>query len=131
MPKKSPFGRKARQRAKVEKPQRIVFNPTAAQAPAANLDAVMTLPASAGHRWELGSVRWSYSDVPVGGKLTVQWTDTGSVVRSEQYDITAGGPGFMLWSPALTMPSNVAPTVTLAAGGGGVFGKIYGSAQRT
>lgn len=107
------------------KPAKVVINPASAQAPAAATPAVATLTAGAGRAWDLFRVGWSYSAAPTGGKLTIAWTDSGGNARSEVYHIIAGGPGELTWPVPLTMPSTVAPTITLASGGGAVLGTVY------
>jgi hypothetical protein len=108
------------------------LTPAAAQAPAANVAAVCTLPADnpptnvdavnpVARSWMLFGVRWSYSGTPTAGSLTIAW---GSV--SETLAITQGGPGFLALSK--TFPPGSAVTITLAAGGSGVTGKVYADA---
>ena len=77
------------------------LTPAAAQAPAANVAAVCTLPADSpptnvdavnpvARSWMLFGVRWSYSGTPTAGSLTIAW---GS--NQETLAITQGGPGFL------------------------------------
>jgi hypothetical protein len=106
-------------------PMKTAQNPGAAQQPAVNVAAVCTLPATAGGRWDLFCVRYSYDGAPTGGKLTIAWTDVNNVARSEVYGITASGPGQLLFVPSLTLPATVAPTITLAAAGAAVKGTVF------
>lgn len=128
---KRKLGRPKGTLSKVLKPERIIVIPAAAQAPAANTDAVATLPQFTGRQWDLFSISWSYSAAPaVGSYLEVQWTDANSTIQKERYYIAAGGPGQLNWFPPLTMPADVAPTVTLKAGGSGIFGTVYVRPQK-
>lgn len=61
---------------------------------------------------------WSYSNDPTGGKLTIAY---GS--KTIEFDITKGGPGSM-FLPDIASGSNTTITVTLAAGGSGIVGKL-------
>jgi hypothetical protein len=88
--------------------------PTQAATPVANTAAVITLPAHA----ELTGVIWSYDATPTGGNLLIQ--DGGSTICS--FDITVAGPGFM--DSPYPLFGNAAMTLTLAAGGSGVKGKL-------
>ena len=71
-------------------------------------------------RITLGTLIWSYSDDPTGGRLTVVGGGWNIDV-----DITTGGPGFL----PLTPPGEYAiddsdVVITLYAGGAGVIGKL-------
>lgn len=92
----------------------------AAQAPSADTAAVLTLSANASKGWVIDAVRWSYTAAPTGGSLTIAWS-----TFSEVFPITAGGPGFLPVNARF--PINTAVTITLAAGGGAVAGKVYAS----
>ena len=63
---------------------------------------------------------WSYSGTPTGGRVTLN-DGTGNVF---DWDITAGGPGFKRWDPPQALAAGTQLTATIAAGGGGVTGKI-------
>lgn len=94
----------------------------------ANSAAVVSLAAdTTGDRPHVVSeVWWSYSGSPTGGRLTVQ---DGSGTQRD-FDITAGGPGFMPFNPPLSFAVGQAVTLTLAAGGAGVTGKVGCTAWR-
>lgn len=99
------------------------LSPAAAQAPAANTAAVLTLAADTlGGGWVLNGIRWSYSDTPTNGSLTIAWENV-----SEVYPVTSGGPGFLPFE-GHRFPANTAVTITLAAGGGSVTGRVYATA---
>jgi hypothetical protein len=68
----------------------------------------------------IGEVIWSYSAAPTGGKLTIaSASDTLFEV-----DITAAGPDVVTFTPPLLTGKSEAATVTLAAPGGAVVGKL-------
>ena len=69
----------------------------------------------------LDSIQWSYSGSPTSGNLKVE-DGSGTTVFS--IDVTAAGPGFFAFAPALAGRANTALIVTLAAGGSGVSGKV-------
>lgn len=97
------------------------LTPAAAQTPSSNADAVCTMSAPTdGSRWVLSSVGFGYSATPTGGQLIIAW---GSV--SETYYIAAAGPVVMSWSQAKRFPANTAVTITLKAGGSGIYGSVY------
>ena len=108
--------------------------PAAAQAPAANTAAVVTLAAnngvnaaSAALAWKVERVRWSYSSTPTAGSLTIAWTDPVLGAAQEVYAITAAGQGEMdLYK---IFPGGSAVTFTLAVGGGSVVGTVYVDAE--
>lgn len=101
-----------------------MFNPVAAQAPAAATAAVATLTAPMdGKRWRVRQIRWSYTAAPTGGSLVIAWTD-GSAL-TETYAITASGPGSITFSEPRRFPPNTLVTITLASGAGAVVGTVY------
>ncbi len=77
----------------------------------------------AGYAWTVGMVRWGYDAAPTGGGVTVSDGTT-----SEAVPITAAGPGFMPYDPPIQFKDNGAVTITLAAPGGSVVGKLGVSA---
>jgi hypothetical protein len=84
---------------------------------AANAAAAITISGVSNRIATIHTVAWSYSDTPTGGKLTL----TGGNVNYE-VDITASGPGVLDLDYAAASDGNV--TITLAAGGGTVVGKV-------
>ncbi len=85
--------------------------------PTSNTAAVVTLALVAGQEHVIHGVQWSYNGAPTGGRLTMtDGTDTWDI------DITAAGPGGYapLWGGA----EGAQVTITLAAGGSGVTGKL-------
>lgn len=89
----------------------------------ANTNAVITIDASSEHYWALDWVTWSYSETPVGGRLTVE---IGGVTYID-HDITAGGPGPLRFDPPLYNPAftkTQSMVITLYAGGGTCVGKL-------
>lgn len=91
--------------------------------PASNTAAVVTKTAAgAGLFNACAGVYWSYSGNPTGGKLTLEDVSGTTVL---EVDITAGGPGFLPFSPPIrNAAANTALIVTLAAGGSGITGKL-------
>lgn len=93
---------------------------TARHYPSANAAAVVTRPAPATGRTWITKATWSYSNDPAGGRL---WIQDGATVIFD-IDITRGGPGSLQFNnDGRSSPGN-ALTVTLAAGGAGIVGKL-------
>lgn len=88
-------------------------------ATAANAIATVTIASSTGKRHHVLGLLWSYSAAPTGGRLT----STGLEGDEIDMDITAGGPGPILFPPAVGSVST-AVTLALAAGGAGITGKL-------
>jgi hypothetical protein len=90
--------------------------------PASNTAAVVTYAAGAtGVQHVISGVAWSYSGgTPTGGNLLIQ--DGSTTVFS--MDITAQGAGFIQFAPAKKGTAATSMTITLAAGGAGVTGKV-------
>jgi len=86
---------------------------------APNTAVIITMPVSRSRQEIRGSVVWSYSADPTGGRLTI----TGGGFAFD-VDITTGGPGFIPFTiPAHSVDDN--PLVfTLAAAGGVIVGKL-------
>jgi hypothetical protein len=100
--------------------------PVAGQAPAAATDAVRVLaaPSDSSSGWSIKAIFWSYSAAPSTGKLTISWVD-GGTTYTETYYITTGGLNSLVWPEARSFPPGSAVTITLAAGGAGIFGTFY------
>lgn len=99
------------------------FGTPANSSPAANTAASIVLPApGTGLHYYILSMDASYSGAPTGGNLQI--LDGASVIFNE--DITGGGPvPIQMPAGGLRQPTaNTALTVTLAAGGAGVLGKV-------
>jgi hypothetical protein len=90
-------------------------------APSSNTAAVLNYAAVSDRRHVLDGLQWSYSGTPTAGNLKVE-DGAGTTVFS--LDVTAAGPGFIPFEPALAGRTNTALIVTLAAGGAGVSGKV-------
>jgi hypothetical protein len=88
--------------------------------PASNTAAIITYAALTGYSHVLAGLKWSYDAAPTGGNLKI--TDGGTLVFSE--DITAAGPGFFDFEPPIMGTPGAAVVITLAAGGGGISGKV-------
>lgn len=91
-------------------------------APAANTAAVVTYAATPGVKHCLMGIIWSYNGTPTNGNIKIE-DGAGNVVLSA--DIVAAGPGILVFPrPKKAAAANVAMIITLAAGGGGVTGKV-------
>jgi len=89
--------------------------------PAVNVAAVVTYPAPAVLSHVITGVAWSYSGIPVGGRLTIVTTTHGTIF---DIDIAAAGAGSVLFPvPKIAAPTDVM-TITLAAAGALIFGKV-------
>lgn len=89
-------------------------------APAADTVASVAFPAEVGRRHVIGGIAWSYGGAPTGGNLRIN--DAGGIVF--QVDIVAGGPSDVDFLPSMRFALGAAISITLAAGGGGVSGKL-------
>lgn len=94
-----------------------------ADAPAVNTAAVITLAAAAYTRHVVDQITGGYNTAPTGGSLTIAATVNGTAV-SQVIPITSAG-GFVIRNePPLQGDENTVVTITLAAGGAGVTGKL-------
>ncbi len=104
------------------------FVPADFHAPAANTAAVVAYAAAPGSRHVIrGGICWSYNAVPVGGNLKIE--DGATTVFS--MDITTAGAGFIPIDDDKIGDAGVALTITLAAGGADVTGKVNVLSHRT
>jgi hypothetical protein len=71
----------------------------------------------------LAGVAWSFSATPAAA-AALQVKDGNNVLFN--IDITAAGPGFIPFTPPKRGSANTVMTITLAAGGSGVVGKVNG-----
>jgi hypothetical protein len=91
-------------------------------APAAATAAVVTYAAVTGKKHYLYGVTWSYSAAPTGGNLKVEDVSGTTVLTA---DITAAGPGQLIFDPPIVSSIvNTALIITLASGAGTVVGKL-------
>ena len=81
--------------------------------------ATVAISSVAGVHTYLGGVIWSYSAAPTGGKLTVE-SAAGTLF---EVDISGAGPGQVVFHQPLALGTG-AVTLTLAAPGGAVVGKL-------
>ncbi len=89
--------------------------------PVSNTAAVVTYVAVLNHSHYIDGIAWSYAGGnPTGGNLKIE--DGAGVVFS--MDITSAGAGFIPFSRPKYGTVGNAMTITLAAGGGGVTGKV-------
>lgn len=107
---------------------RSIVNPVAVvvpktHAPAADTAAIITLAAASGTRHVVDKVFGSYSATPTGGSLTIASTVLGTAV-SVVVAITAAGPFDFDFPVPIQGDDNTAITITLAAPGGTVVGKV-------
>jgi hypothetical protein len=90
--------------------------------PAADTAAVITLAALPNSFPRvLDQITWSYSAAPTNGNVKVE-SPSGNIVH--EFDVTAGGPGFIPFPRGLDGTAGAAMIITLAAGGGAVSGII-------
>lgn len=87
---------------------------------AANGAATVTYAATASLSSVISGIAFSYSGAPTGGRLTI--SDGANIVFD--VDITSAGAGFFPFAAPVKGSINTALTVTLAAGGAGVIGKV-------
>lgn len=86
----------------------------------ADTAAVVTVAADAAQEWVVTSVHWSYTAAPTGGSLTIALDGDDFVI-----DISLTGASYYEFPSGLRVGSkNTALVVTLAAGGGGISGKL-------
>lgn len=85
-----------------------------------NAAGTITYAAVATKRHSISGVAWSYSGALTGGKITVK---DGSTTIFE-IDITASGPGSVQFPRPKAGSINTDMTITIAAGGSGVVGKV-------
>jgi len=84
-----------------------------------NTAVIITLPAARARREFAGSIVWSYSAAPTGGRLTVAGGGFGIDV-----DIIAGGPSSIPFNIPQHATDNAPIVITLAAGGATIVGKL-------
>lgn len=90
--------------------------------PAVNTAAVVNYGAAgAGVSHVITGVAWSYNAAPTGGRITIE--DGAGVIVFRQ-DITAAGPGSILFPMPKRGAANTAMIVTLTAAGAAVTGKV-------
>lgn len=108
--------------AKTPMPTVVAADPNDVNAPVADTAAVVTYAAGTnGQCHHISGLTWSYSAAPTGGNIKVE-DGAGNTVFS--LDITAAGVGFFIFDPVKRGTANAAMTITLAAGGGSVVGKL-------
>lgn len=101
---------------------RTLATATASNTSAANAAATFTIAApGAGNYIDLAHLYFGYSAAPTAGTLTISATGLTSIV----IPVTAQGAGFL--PMPIRIPVNTACTVTLAAGGSGVVGRVNAS----
>lgn len=94
-------------------------NVRSVSATATNAAATITLGAVSGIKHYILGILFSYSAAPTGGKLT----STGLNGDQLDIDVTAAGAAPLIAPPAIGA-SGSAVTITLAAGGSGIVGKL-------
>ena len=82
--------------------------------------ATVQYAASPGNSHTISGIAWSYGSAPTGGNLLIQ--DGATTIFN--MDITAAGPGVIVFPrPKKGTPGN-ALTITLAGGGGPIQGRV-------
>ena len=89
-------------------------------APAVDTAAIVSYPAAPTVYHVLSGIAWSYNAAPTGGNITIVMN--GSTVFN--LDVTVSGPGFFPFPKPKRFGVGDAVTVTLAAAGGAVTGKV-------
>jgi hypothetical protein len=103
--------------------ERPVLDPNRTNAPAANTAAVVIIAGEPRRHTLICGLQWSYNAAPTGGALTV--VQGGNTIW--QVDIPTSGVGFIPSDETLKWKcpnEGQAVTVTLAAGGAAVTGKL-------
>jgi hypothetical protein len=98
-----------------------VGSPFDVAAPAANLPATVAYGAQQQTVHSIGGVAWSYSAAPTGGNLSIV-DAPGNLIFS--MDVTASGPGSIVFDPPKMGSAGRSLIITLTAGGGSVIGKV-------
>lgn len=94
----------------------------------AGADAVVTLAAmTAGDRYEVSTITWSYSAKPTAGGITI--TDASG--NELDHDITQDGPGQLEFDPPLGFDASSQVVATLKGGGGAIVGKLHINVRAT
>lgn len=86
---------------------------------APNAAIEITLPASRKRGRMAGTIVWSYSAAPTGGRLTMAGGGFGLDI-----DIIAGGPDSITFQVPIHAMDDNDVILTLAAGGAGIVGKL-------
>lgn len=92
-------------------------------APAANTAAIITLAATANVRHVVDQVFGGYDAAPTGGSIKIEATVDGDTVTMEAA-ITSAGLFVLPMERPLQGDDNTAITITLAAAGAAVTGKV-------
>lgn len=87
-----------------------------------NVAGVVTYAAVAGKRHVITGVAWSYDATPTGGSIVVADNVTGTFLSLA---ITASGPGFIAFPLPKAGDPGSTLTITLAAGGASVSGRVW------
>lgn len=93
------------------------------QIPASNTAAAIVYAAAQGSRHVISGVAWSYSGAPTPspGALSITGSVTGAVFSIQ---IPGAGPGFIPFNPPRRFANNESVTISLAAGGTGIAGRV-------
>jgi hypothetical protein len=89
-------------------------------------DAIVTVTADAEQYYVVDWIAWSYDSAPTGGYIQVKYGTTDPEYVLE-LDVTAAGPGMLLFNPPLHATGATKGevlTVTLGGAGGGCTGKL-------
>ena len=98
----------------------IAARPGDVSAPGPNVQAQVGYPGRHEILHCISGIAWSYDGEPTGGNLQVAYG--ANVVLN--LDIVCAGPGFIPFVPPKTGYQGLQLTITLAAGGAGVSGKL-------
>jgi hypothetical protein len=92
--------------------------------PAANTAAAVSITAVSGYRICVGQVTGSYDSSPTDGSITVNEATATGTTDKVVLSITGAGPQDLPLRRPYVAATGKAVTVTLAAGGAGVTGKL-------
>lgn len=87
-----------------------------------NVTATVTFAAVTGKRHIITGVAWSYDATPTGGSIVVADNLLGTLLS---LTITASGPGFIIFPLPVASDLDAQITITLAAGGASVSGRVW------
>lgn len=92
------------------------FDPTSAQQPTSNTDAVCTMATPpVGTRWRIRQIRCNYLATPSSlGQVVIAWAEGGNNY-TESFSVLVAGQTVIDYKPAKSFPTNAAVTVTLKA----------------
>jgi hypothetical protein len=98
----------------------VAMSPTDSNSGTAGAASTITYVASPGNSHTISGVAWSYGASPTGGNLLIQ--DGSNTILN--LDITAAGPGVIVFPRPKKGTPGANLVITLAGGGGSVQGRV-------